>query len=217
MVMYHTYNLIKPQMDSRMKSLMKKNFTVSSYSTGLQSLKKASHICTTSYICTTKKCQLHRAWYISCTTLCETTAWQALLSMGFSNKNTAGGCHFLLLGIFLSSVQFSCSVVSDSLWPHGLQHTRPPCPSPTPRAYSTSWPLSQWCHPAVSSVDIPFSSCLQVFPRNGIFSNESALWIRWPKYWSFSFNISPSSEHPGLISFRMDWLDILAVTTSKAH
>ena len=169
MVMYHTYNLIKPQMDSRMKSLMKKNFTVSSYSTGLQSLKKASHICTTSYICTTKKCQLHRAWYISCTTLCETTAWQALLSMGFSNKNTAGGCHFLLLGIFLSSVQFSCSVVSDSLWPHGLQHTRPPCPSPTPRVYSNSHSLSQWCHSTISSSVLPSSPAFNLSQHQGRF------------------------------------------------
>ena len=175
MVMYHTYNLIKPQMDSRMKSLMKKNFTVSSYSTGLQSLKKASHICTTSYICTTKKCQLHRAWYISCTTLCETTAWQALLSMGFSNKNTAGGCHFLLLGIFLSSVQFSCSVVSDSLWPHGLQHTRPPCPSPTPRVYSNSHSLSQWCHSTISSSVLPSSPAFNLSQHQGLFKWISSL------------------------------------------
>ena len=63
----------------------------------------------------------------------------------------------------ISSVQFSCSVVSDSLWPHGLQHTRPPCPSPTPRIYPNFCPLSQWCHPTISSSVIPFSSCLQSF------------------------------------------------------
>ena len=67
-----------------------------------------------------------------------------------------------------SSVQFSCSVMSDSLWPHGLQHARPPCPSPTPRVYSNTCPLSQWCHPTISSSVIPFS-CLQCFPASGSF------------------------------------------------
>ena len=67
------------------------------------------------------------------------------------------------------SVQFSCSVVSDSLRPHGLQHARPPCPSPTPGTYSNSCPLSQWCHPAISSSVIPFSSCPQSFPASGSF------------------------------------------------
>ena len=108
-------------------------------------------------------------------------------------------------------VQFSHWVMSDSLWPHELQHTRPPRPSPTPRVYTNSCPLSRWCHLTISSSVIPFSSYLQSFPTSGFFSNESALGIRWPKYWSFSFNISPSSEHPGLISFRMDQLDLLAV------
>jgi len=68
-----------------------------------------------------------------------------------------------------SSVQFSHSVVSDSLWSHGLQHTRPPCPSPTLRVYSNSCPLSQWCHPAISSSIIPISSCPQSFPASGSF------------------------------------------------
>ena len=108
---------------------------------------------------------------------------------------------------FEGSVQFSRSVMSNSLWPHELQHARPPCPSPTPGVHSNSRPLSQWCHPAISSSVSPFS-CSQSFR---VFSNESALRMRWPKYWSFSFNISPSNEHPGLISFRMDWLDLLAV------
>ena len=110
-----------------------------------------------------------------------------------------------------SSVQFSCSVVSDSLWPHGLQLARPPCPSPTPGVYSNSCPLSWWCHPTILSSVVPFSSWPSILPSIRVFSNESALRIRWPKYWSFSFNISPSSEHPGLISFRMDWIDLLAV------
>ena len=106
--------------------------------------------------------------------------------------------------------QFSRSVVSDSLRPDGLQHARPPCPSPTPRAYSNSCPSSQWCHPAISSSVVPFSSCLQSFQHQSLF-NESVLCIRWPKDWSFTFSISPSKEHPGLITFRMDWLDLLAV------
>ena len=109
------------------------------------------------------------------------------------------------------SVQFSCSVMSNSLRPNGLQHTRPPCPSPTPAVYSDSRPLSRWCHPIISSSAVPFFSHLQSFPSIRIFSNESALRIRWPKYWSFSFNISPFNEHPGMISFRMDSLDLLAV------
>ena len=71
-----------------------------------------------------------------------------------------------------TSVQFSCSVVSDSLWTHGLQHARPPCPSPTPRVYSNSCPLSQWCHTTISSSVIPFSSSLQSFPASGSFQSQ---------------------------------------------
>ena len=67
------------------------------------------------------------------------------------------------------SLPFSCSVVSDSLRPYGLQHTRPPCPSPSPEVYSNSCPLSQWCHPTISSSVVPFSSCLQSFPASGSF------------------------------------------------
>ena len=109
-----------------------------------------------------------------------------------------------------SSVLFSLSVVSDSLWPHELQHTTPPCPSPTPGVHSNSCPSSRWCHPAISSSVVPFSSCPQSLPES-VFSNESTLRMRWPKYWSFSFSIVPSKEILGLISFRMDWLDLLAV------
>ena len=116
----------------------------------------------------------------------------------------------LALILFSSLVQFSRSVVSDSSWSHESQHPRPPCPSPTPRVHSNSCPLRWWCHPAISSSVIPFSSCPQSLPAS-VFSNESTLRMRWPKYWSFSFSISPSSEHPGLISFRMGWLDLLAV------
>ena len=107
------------------------------------------------------------------------------------------------------NVQFS-SVVSDSLRPHGLQHARHPCPSPTHGVYSNSCPLSWWCHPTFSSSVIPFSSCLQSFPATGSLQMSCSL-HQWPKYWSFSFNISPSNEYSGLISFRMDWLDLLAV------
>ena len=118
--------------------------------------------------------------------------------MGFSG--------FVLWSWGLSSVEFSCSVVSDSLRPHESQHARPPCPSPTPGVHSNSCPLSQWCHTAISSSVIPFSSCPRSLPAS-VFSNGSTLPMRWPKYWS----ISPSNEHPGLISFRMDWLDLRAV------
>ena len=109
-----------------------------------------------------------------------------------------------------SSAQFSHSVVSDSLWPPGLQHARPPCSSPTPslpKLMSIELVMPS-THLILCRLLLPLPS---IFPRIRVFSNESVLPIRWPKYWSFSFNISPSSEHPGLISFRMDWLDLLAV------
>ena len=116
-----------------------------------------------------------------------------------------------------SSVQFSHSVVSDFLRPHEPQQARPPCPSPTLGVYPNSCPLSLWCHPTISSSVVPFSSCPSIFPSIRVFSNESARLIRGPNYWSFSFNISPSNEHPGRISFRMNWLDLLAVQgTSKS-
>ena len=107
------------------------------------------------------------------------------------------------------SVQFSCSIMSESWWPHKLQLARLPCPSLTPGACSNTYPSSQWCHPSISFSVIPFSSRLQSFPASGSFP-VSLLHIRWPKYWSFSFNISPSNEDSGLISFRIDWLDCLA-------
>ena len=98
---------------------------------------------------------------------------------------------------------------------HGLWHARLHCPSPTPRACSNSCPLSQWCHPTISSSVAPFSSCLQSFPESGnhfpMFSNESFLRIRWPKDWNFSFSISSSNEYSGLVSFKTDWFDLFAV------
>ena len=88
-------------------------------------------------------------------------------------------------------IQFSHSVVSDSLWPHGMQHARLPCPSPTPGASSNSCPSHQWCHPTISYSVIPFSSLLSIFPSIRVFSNELVLHIRWPKYWSFTFSVPP--------------------------
>ena len=101
--------------------------------------------------------------------------------------------------------------MSNSLQPHGLQHTSLPCPSPTPGVYSNSVSIELvmpsnhliLCHSLLLSPSI--------FPSIRIFSSESVLRMRWPKYWRFSFNISPSNEYSGLISFRMDWLDLLAV------
>ena len=95
--------------------------------------------------------------------------------------------------------------MSDSLPPHELQHTRPPCPSPTPGVHPNPCPSSWWCHPTISSSVVPFSSCPQSFSGSG------SLHIRWPKYWSFSFSISPSNEYLGLMSFSLDCLDLLAV------
>ena len=91
------------------------------------------------------------------------------------------------------SVKFSHSVMSDSLRPHELQHARPPCPSPTSGVHSNWSPSNQWCHLAISSSVVPFSSCPQSLPAS-VFFNESTLHIRWPQYWSFSFSISPSKN-----------------------
>ena len=108
-----------------------------------------------------------------------------------------------------SSVQFSRSVVSDSLWPHESQHAWPPCPSPSPGVHSNSWPSVMpsshlfLCSPLLLLSPVP--------PNIRVFSSESTLHMRWPKYWSFSLSISPSNEHSGVVSFRMDWLDLLAV------
>ena len=111
-----------------------------------------------------------------------------------------------------SWVQFSLSVTSDSLQPHELQHARPSCSSPTPGVHPNSCPLSQWCHSNHLILCRPLLLLPSIFPSIRVFSNESALYIRWPKYWNFSFNISPSNEHPGLmIPFRMDWLYLLAI------
>ena len=112
--------------------------------------------------------------------------------------------------VLLVSVQFSRSVVSDSLRPHEPQLTRPPCPSPAPRVHPN--PCASSMRPSNHLILCRLHLLLpSIFPSIRVFSNESALCSRWPKYWCFSFNISPSDEYPGLISFRMDWLDLLAV------
>ena len=96
--------------------------------------------------------------------------------------------------------------MSNSLSLHGLQHARLPCPPLSPEVCSNSCPLSQWCYLTSAA---PFSFCLQSLPSIRLFSSESTLHIRWPKYWSFSFSISPSNEYSRLISFRIDWFDLL--------
>ena len=119
--------------------------------------------------------------------------------------------HALLL------VQFSCSVVSDSLRPHGLQHTRLPCLSIT----NTQSLLKLVFIKSVMPSNHPILSCPllllpSIFPSIRVFSNESVLHIRWPKYWSFSFSISPTNEYSGLISFRIDWFDLAVQGTLKS-
>ena len=106
---------------------------------------------------------------------------------------------------------FSCSVVSYSLQPQGLQQASLPCPSPSPLTCSNSCASSRWCHPTIASSVMVFSSCLQSFPVSRSFPMSQLFHIKWPKYWSFSFIISPSNEYSGLISFRIDWFDLLVI------
>ena len=110
------------------------------------------------------------------------------------------------------SVQFTRSVVSDSLWPHELQHARTPCPSPTPKANPNPCPLSRWCRSTISSSVVPFSSCPQSFPTSGFFQT-SQLYSSGSQSIGVSASTSdlPMNEYSGLISFRMDWLDLLAI------
>ena len=117
-------------------------------------------------------------------------------------------CTGVLLPYWRSS--FIVAQSCPTLRPHGLQRARLPCLSPTPGACSESCPSSQWCHPTISS-SRPLFLLPSIFPSIRVFFKESVLSIRWPKYRSFSFSISPSNEYSGLISFRMDWLDLLAV------
>ena len=101
--------------------------------------------------------------------------------------------------------------MSNFLWPQGLQHARLPCPTPTPGVLPKLMSI-EWALPSNHLIVCrPLLLLPSIFPSIRVLSNESSLPIRWPKYWSFSFSISPSNEHPGLISFRMDWLDLLVV------
>ena len=109
------------------------------------------------------------------------------------------------------SVQFSHSVVSNSLRPHESQHTRPPWPSPTPRVYSKLMSIESVISSSHLILYHPLLLLPSILPSIRVFSNESTLRMRWPKYWSFSFSTSPPNEYPGLFSFRMDWLDLLEV------
>ena len=113
------------------------------------------------------------------------------------------------------SVQFSRTVASESLWLHELQHARPHCPSPIPRVHPNPCPSSQWCHPTISSSVVLFFYS-QSLPASGSFQ-MSQLVASGGQCIGFSFNISPSNEHPGLISFRMDWFDLLAVQGTLQH
>ena len=113
-----------------------------------------------------------------------------------------------------SSVQFSRSVMSDSLQPHESQHARPPCPSPTPRVHPNPRQVGDAIQPS-HPLSSPFPPAA-IPPSIRDFSNESALHIRWPKYWSFSFSIIPSKEHPGLISCRIDqWISLQSKGLSR--
>ena len=135
--------------------------------------------------------------------------------------------HFYIIYLFLVTfvLFFSHSFVSNSLQPYGLQHAWLPCPSLSPGVCSDSCPwspgvssdscpwLDGWFHPTISSslFCCPLLLLPSMFPSIRVFSNESALCIRWPTYWRFRFSTSPSNEYSGLISFRIDWFDLLVV------
>ena len=99
-----------------------------------------------------------------------------------------------------------CCSVTNCIWLFELQHARFPCPSLSLWVCLNSCPLSQWCHPTISILCYPLLLLPSIFPSIRVFSTESALHIRWPKYWSSSFSISPSNEYSGLISFMMVWV-----------
>ena len=146
--------------------------------------------------------------HVQCDTFAEQThSWNHLLpSKNWAwpaSQSTPLGFPHQTISVQFNSVQFSRSVVSNSLQPHESQHARPPCPSPTPGVHSNSRPLSRWCHPAISSSVVPFSSCPQSLPASESFL-VSQLFAWGGQSRSFSFSITPSKEHPGLISFRMD-------------
>ena len=112
--------------------------------------------------------------------------------------------------MFSLSVQFSCSVMSDSIRPHEPQHTRPPCPSPTPRVHPNPCPLSRWCHPTISSSVIPFFSCPQHLPASGSFPKVSFS-HQVAKLLEFQLQHQSFQWTPRTDLFRIDWSDLLAV------
>ena len=120
-------------------------------------------------------------------------------------------CHMVTTASKMLILLFSCSVMSNSLLPHGLLHVRFPCPSPSPGVCSNSHPLCWWWHPTPSCSVALFFPCFQSFPASGSFSKSQFFAFRCPKYWNFCFSISPSNEYWGLISFRIDWFDLLSV------
>ena len=156
--------------------------------------------------------------YVSAAVLPEEKEWPAFLTPGKQWKSPSlsweshePGVNHWETHTNFSSVQFSCSVMSNSLWPHELQHPRPPLSITSSRSLLKLMSIES----VMPSNHLILCRLLllppSLFPSIRVFSNESVLRIRWPKYWSFSFSISPSNEYSGLISFRMDWLDLLAV------
>ena len=181
----------------------------------------------TSFCAPAVHCCTHRAWFGH-----FTSEWvHLLLNYAFSPP--------LILWFYITNMWFwfpqnkirncpwYCCLIAQwclTLWPLGLQHTRLSCPSTSPRACSNSCPLSQWFHPTISSSVVPFSFCPQSCPASGFFSSESVLRITWPKYWSFSFSISPSNEYwfplglTGLISLLSKELSsVFSNTTVQKH
>ena len=165
------------------------------------------------YLCWEDSLEKEMASYFS---ILARGAWQATvhgsaMSWTWLSNWTHTQLLIYLSQLSFSSVQFSYSVMSDSSQPHGLQHTRLPCPSPTPVACSNSCPLSWWCHPTIWSSAILFSSSLQSFPASGSYPITPFFISGGQSNESFSFSVSPSNEYSGLISFRMNWLYLLAV------
>ena len=115
------------------------------------------------------------------------------------------------MGLLRGLLCCCCSVVPDSLRPHGMQHARLPCPSSSPEACSNSCPLSGWCHPTILCSVVPFSSCLQSFPASGCFLMSQLFASGGPSIGASASSISLSSEYSGLISFKIDLFDLLAV------
>ena len=153
-----------------------------------------------------QRCAIQECWCI----VDESVNGCNLLYCIYTTSQSSGVIVLSVWGKY-RKLQFSfCSVMSDSLWPHEPQHARPPCPSPTPGVCSNSTSIESVMPPSHLILCCLLLLLPSIFPSIRVFVKESALRMRWPNYWSFSFSISPSSEHPGLIFVRMDWLDLLA-------